>query len=71
MFDDFSKPENMKKYDDFWEDLKDMMNQIQEEVSVSVETSDIARFNELNTGRAFRFKIIPPTSSKLPRKHMN
>ncbi|HRC79998.1 MAG TPA: FAD:protein FMN transferase [Sedimentibacter sp.] len=52
VFDDFSKPENMKKYDDFWDDLKDMMNQIQEEVSVSVETSDIARFNELEYGQS-------------------
>ena len=52
VFDDFSKPENMKKYDEFWDNLKEVMKQIESEVSVSIETSDIARFNELEYGQS-------------------
>lgn len=52
IFDDFSEPKNMLKYDQFWEELKDIMQQIQNDVSLSVESSDISKFNGLEYGES-------------------
>lgn len=52
VFDDFSDPQNMIMFDKFWEELKNIMQQIQNDVSLSVETSDISRFNDLAYGES-------------------
>ncbi|KPU43334.1 thiamine biosynthesis lipoprotein ApbE precursor [Oxobacter pfennigii] len=49
---DFSAPAGINRYDKFWEELKDVMEQIEKDVSVSVESSDISRFNMLNYGES-------------------
>lgn len=52
VFNDFAAPASMNIYDEFWEELKDVMNQIEKDVSVSVESSDISRFNMLEYGES-------------------
>ncbi len=50
LYDDFSKPGNVVRFEQVWEELKEVLSEIEQAVSVSVETSDIARFNALAYG---------------------
>ena len=50
LYDDFSKPDNLLRFERVWEETKKVLSEIEQAVSISVETSDVARFNALDYG---------------------
>jgi thiamine biosynthesis lipoprotein len=62
VFDDFSNPNNINKFDELWLDLKDILNQIENDVSVALESSDIYKFNQLNYGESI---LISDNTAKI------
>lgn len=48
--DDFSKEKNVRKFEDCWQEVKDVLRDIENAVSVSNPDSDIALFNALPEG---------------------
>ena len=50
LYDDFSKPDNVVRFEQVWEETKAALSEIEQAVSTSVETSDVARFNALAYG---------------------
>ncbi len=63
LYDDFSKADNVLRFERVWQELKDMLSEIEQAVSVSVETSDVARFNALAYGE--KMEISPHTAAIL------
>ncbi len=52
VFDDFSDPEAERRFETVWRAVKELLTEIENAVSVSVESSDIARFNALSCGES-------------------
>ena len=52
VFDNFNIPQNMNDFDSFWDELKMVLMQIENQLSLSIATSDISRFNELQYGES-------------------
>jgi thiamine biosynthesis lipoprotein len=71
VFDDFSEPKNMIKYDQFWAELKDIMQQIQNDASLSIDTSDISRFNELKYGESMPISKHTANMLKISKEAFN
>ncbi len=63
LYDDFSKPDNVARFEGVWEETKEVLSEIEQAVSVSVETSDVARFNALSYGEGM--DISPHTAALL------
>lgn len=52
VFDDFSDPAAESRFERAWRDVKELLSEIENAVSVSIESSDIARFNALVCGES-------------------
>ena len=52
VYDDFSDPQAVEKFEQLWRQVKDTLYRIEELVSVSLPGSEIARFNQLPCGEA-------------------
>ena len=52
VFDDFSQPAAEQRFQAVWRELKALLAEIESAVSVSIESSDIARFNALSCGES-------------------
>ncbi len=52
VFDDFSDPAAEGRFQRVWKELKDLLAEIENAVSVSIESSDVARFNALPCGES-------------------
>ena len=52
VFDDFSDPAAERRFQAVWQELKALLAEIENAVSVSIESSDIARFNALPCGES-------------------
>ena len=52
VFDDFSDPEAERRFETVWRAVKELLAEIENAVSVSIGSSDIARFNALSCGES-------------------
>ena len=52
VFDDFSDPAAEQRFQSVWRELKELLAEIENAVSVSIGSSDIARFNALSCGES-------------------
>ncbi|MEG2134705.1 MAG: FAD:protein FMN transferase [Clostridia bacterium] len=52
VFDDFSQPDAVTKLEETWAEVKQILEQTEQTFSVSIPTSDIARFNALAFGES-------------------
>ena len=52
VWDDFSDPAAERRFQSVWEEAKELLNEIENAVSVNREDSDIARFNRLREGES-------------------
>ncbi|MBQ2991418.1 MAG: FAD:protein FMN transferase [Clostridia bacterium] len=50
LFDDYDQPGAITRYDNVWAEIKRLLEQMDQLLSVSIETSEIARFNALPSG---------------------
>lgn len=62
LFDDFTKQENLDKFDRAWNDCKQILSQIENLCSLSVSDSDISKFNELKFGESI---VVSETTAKI------
>ena len=60
IFDDFEREDALAKYDRVWEQIKELLEEIDLLLSTSIETSEIARFNALPAGATM--EISPMTA---------
>ncbi len=54
LYDDFKAPGALAKYDRVWNEIKALLTALDETLSVSIPTSDVARFNALPEGGALK-----------------
>ncbi|MHB1314445.1 MAG: FAD:protein FMN transferase [Christensenellales bacterium] len=54
LYNDYNKAENAVAFQNVWEEVKLLLAEIENTVSVSVDTSDIARFNTLSYGGSMK-----------------
>ena len=62
VFDDFDDPAASEHFNRLWEETKALLNRMDELLSVSVETSEIARFNALPGGESM---AISPLTAEI------
>lgn len=60
LYDDYSDPANILRFEAVWEEVLDILEEIQNAVSLSVPSSDLTRFNALPVGESL--KISPVTA---------
>jgi len=49
IYDDFTKPQNISRFEKMWDEICELLNEIESELSTSLMTSDIYRFNAAET----------------------
>ena len=52
LYDDFTLPQRLSAYDEIWAQIKALMTGMDELLSTSIQTSEIARFNQLKSGES-------------------
>lgn len=60
LYDDYDVPGNTERFDAVWEEIKQILAQMDALLSTTIETSEIARFNALRSGEAM--EISPLTA---------
>lgn len=60
LYDDFSAPGAAARYEALWEEIKSLLEEMDQLLSTSISTSEIARFNALPSGQSI--KISPMTA---------
>lgn len=62
LFDDYEREGALTAYDEVWEEIKALLDQMDHLMSTSIETSEIARFNALPCGSEME---ISPTTAEV------
>lgn len=68
VYDDFTQPGASSRLEDTWREVVKIMERVEQAVSVSVPTSDIARFNALAEGESVRVSELTATLVELSRR---
>ncbi len=68
LFDDFNDPDAVTRYEETWDEVKSLLEEIEQTVSVEIPTSDIARFNALPSGGSVSIQPLTASLLRLARE---
>lgn len=68
IYDDFTQQDALIKYDAIWESIKQMLDDMDQVLSTSIETSEIAQFNELPSGASMAISPLTAEVFQLARE---
>lgn len=68
LFDDFDDPQAVERYEDAWSAVKDLLEEIEQTISVAIPTSDIAAFNALPEGGQISIRPLTAQLIKLAQR---
>jgi len=71
LYDDFSDPANILRFESVWDEVLVILEEIQNAVSLSVPSSDLARFNALAAGESLKISPVTAEICKIAKEAYN